>query len=214
MSEVQLEMTLTRRSGVLASIVASLGQAGLALQSQKVRDDEDPPILVIDAEGEMPDLGELVDRINATRGVDRLLRVELDGEVLLEEGEPVVTPEPEPPETPHPPEDDQAGLEAAGEAPRSGGHDGLDLAEEGVESAAAKDQEVPVDDAPETALDPGLEPEGDVQPQPAQELEEAPETEALEDNLSEEDLGKTEDETADDPERAEKALRRRRRRRR
>lgn len=84
MSEIVLELSLSRSSGVLAGIVATLAQNGLELKSQKL--DRDLAArqgaagwLTIHATGEAPDPEALARRMASARGVDRVMRIEIDG---------------------------------------------------------------------------------------------------------------------------------------
>ena len=89
MSDIVLELALKRSSGVLAGVVASLAQAGLELQSQKL-DRTGSGWLTIHASGDAPDPGMLSERMAVTRGVERLMRLEVDGETVIADGELVV----------------------------------------------------------------------------------------------------------------------------
>ncbi|MDT8408873.1 MAG: hypothetical protein RQ741_04680 [Wenzhouxiangellaceae bacterium] len=90
-SEIRLELSLNRASGVLAGIVASLSRTGLELQTQKMDRDRGPAKgwLEIICRGQVPDIELLADNMNNTRGVERLMRVEIDGQVVLAEGQPL-----------------------------------------------------------------------------------------------------------------------------
>lgn len=91
MPEIELELSLSRSSGVLAGIVASLAQAGIELKSQKLRraGEGRGGWLSILGEGELPEPSILAERLNSTRGVDRLVRMVVDGETVLAEGKPL-----------------------------------------------------------------------------------------------------------------------------
>lgn len=91
MPEIKLELSLSRSSGVLAGVVASLAQAGIALKSQKIQraNEGRGGWLTILGEGEPPAPPVLADKLNNTRGVDRLMRMVVDGETLLAEGKPL-----------------------------------------------------------------------------------------------------------------------------
>jgi len=94
MSELVLELSLKRSSGVLAGIVAALAQAGVHLQTQKL-DRSGTGWLTIHAEGDSPDPAALSERLNGTRGVDRLVRLIIDGETVIEDGASVAAAEAE-----------------------------------------------------------------------------------------------------------------------
>jgi len=89
--EIILEFSLNRSSGVLAGIVASLAQAGIELQSQKLQRAPEGRggWLTITGTGESPSPNVLAERLNGTRGVEKLMRVIVDGEAVLAEGKPL-----------------------------------------------------------------------------------------------------------------------------
>lgn len=94
MPEIILELSLNRSSGVLAGIVASLAQAGIELKSQKLQRATEGRggWLTIIGAGDSPDpavLAVLAERFNGTRGVEKLMRVIVDGEAVLAEGKPL-----------------------------------------------------------------------------------------------------------------------------
>lgn len=91
MPEIVLELSLNRSSGVLAGVVASLSQAGIELKSQKLRRASEGRggWLTVVGEGEAPTPSVLAERLNNTRGVDRLMRIVVDGEATLAEGKPL-----------------------------------------------------------------------------------------------------------------------------
>jgi len=89
MSDIVLELALRRSSGVLAGVVASLAQAGLALKSQKL-DRSGTGWLTVHLSGDIPDPGMLSERMSTTRGVDRLVQLDVDGETLIADGQLVV----------------------------------------------------------------------------------------------------------------------------
>jgi len=88
MSEIILELSLVRSSGVLAGIVAALAQTGLELKSQKL-ERANGGWLTVHATGEPPEPSALAERMAATRGVERLMRMEIDGDLILAEGRPI-----------------------------------------------------------------------------------------------------------------------------
>ena len=91
MPEIILELSLNRSSGVLAGIVASLAQAGIELKSQKLQratEGRGGWLTVVGA-GDSPDPAVLAGRFNGTRGVEKLMRVIVDGEAVLAEGKPL-----------------------------------------------------------------------------------------------------------------------------
>ncbi len=89
MPDIVLELALRRSSGVLAGIVAALAQAGLELKSQKL-DRSGTGWLTVQASGDAPDPGALSERMARISGVDRLVRLDVDGETLITDGEPVI----------------------------------------------------------------------------------------------------------------------------
>lgn len=91
MPEIILELSLNRSSGVLAGIVASLAQAGIELKSQKLQraGEGRSGWLTIVGSGDPPDPAMLAERFNRTRGVEKLMRVIVDGEAVLAEGKPL-----------------------------------------------------------------------------------------------------------------------------
>ncbi|MEX0915299.1 MAG: hypothetical protein WD397_07485 [Wenzhouxiangellaceae bacterium] len=91
MPEIVLELSLNRSSGVLAGVVASLSQAGIELKSQKLRRASEGRggWLTVVGEGEAPTPSVLAERLNNTRGVDKLMRIVVDGEATLAEGKPL-----------------------------------------------------------------------------------------------------------------------------
>lgn len=91
MPEIILEISLNRSSGVLASIVASLAQAGIELQSQKLQRASEGRggWLTVTGAGESPAPAALAERLNGTRGVEKLMRVTIDGEAVMAEGKPL-----------------------------------------------------------------------------------------------------------------------------
>lgn len=91
MPEIVLELSLNRSSGVLAGVVASLSQAGIELKSQKLRRASEGRggWLTVVGEGEAPTPSVLAERLNNTRGVDRLMRIVVDGEATMAEGQPL-----------------------------------------------------------------------------------------------------------------------------
>jgi hypothetical protein len=82
---------LNRSSGVLAGIVASLAQAGIEFQSQKLQRATEGRggWLTITGSGDSPNPAVLAERLNGTRGVEKLMRVIVDGEAVLAEGRPL-----------------------------------------------------------------------------------------------------------------------------
>lgn len=92
MSEIVLELSLARASGVLAGVVASLAQAGIELKTQKIERSEEGRggWLIITGEGNPPESSVLAERLNNTRGVERLTRMVVDGQTVLADGNPVV----------------------------------------------------------------------------------------------------------------------------
>lgn len=94
MADLAFELELTRSSGVLAGIVASLAQAGIHVQSQRLdRGDGDRPAsLAVIATGELVSLEVLMERMRETRGVSHLVRLEVDGELRVANGEPILEP--------------------------------------------------------------------------------------------------------------------------
>lgn len=88
MAEIRLELNLARASGVLAGIVAALAQAGLELRFQRLARATDGRGGTLDMvlDGVPPEPGDLVTMMEAARGVDRLMRIEIDGEAVLAEG--------------------------------------------------------------------------------------------------------------------------------
>lgn len=91
MPEIIIELSLNRSSGVLAGIVASLAQAGIELQSQKLQraTESRGGWLTITGSGESPNPAALAERLNGTRGVEKLMRVIVDGEAVLAQGKPL-----------------------------------------------------------------------------------------------------------------------------
>lgn len=91
MPEIILELSLNRSSGVLAGIVASLAQAGVELKSQKLQRATEGRggWLTITGSGDSPEPAVLAERLNGTRGVEKLMRVIVDGEAILAEGKPL-----------------------------------------------------------------------------------------------------------------------------
>ena len=69
----------------MAGIVASLAQAGIELKSQKLQRDAEGRggWLKIVGSGDSPTPAALAERLNGTRGVEKLMRLIVDGEVLL-----------------------------------------------------------------------------------------------------------------------------------
>lgn len=94
LAEIRLELALNRPSGALAGIVAALAQFGLSLKRQKVErtDRARGGRLFIRAEGEPPDPVVLSERLDDTPGVDRVVRIEIDGEALWADGQRVDHP--------------------------------------------------------------------------------------------------------------------------
>jgi len=94
MADLALELELTRSSGVLAGIIASLAQAGIQVQSQKLdRGGADrAPRLAVLATGEVNSLEVLMERMRETRGVSHVARLEVDGELRVADGEPILEP--------------------------------------------------------------------------------------------------------------------------
>lgn len=88
MAEIRLELNLARASGVLAGIVAALAQSGLELRSQRLARASEGRggTLDIVVDGAPPEPGDLVALMESARGVDRLMRIEIDGEAVLAEG--------------------------------------------------------------------------------------------------------------------------------
>jgi len=76
---------------MLAGIVASLAQAGIELKSQKLQRAPDGPggWLTITGSGDTPEPLGLAERLNGTRGVEKLMRVIVDGEAVMAEGKPL-----------------------------------------------------------------------------------------------------------------------------
>lgn len=91
MPEIVLELSLNRSSGVLAGIVASLAQAGIELKSQKLQRATEGRggWLTIVGSGGSPEPTALAERLDGTRGVEKLMRVVVDGEAVLAEGKPL-----------------------------------------------------------------------------------------------------------------------------
>ena len=76
---------------MLAGIVASLAQAGIEFKSQKLKRATEGRggWLTITGSGDSPEPAVLAERLNGTRGVDKLMRVIVDGEAILAEGKPL-----------------------------------------------------------------------------------------------------------------------------
>lgn len=91
MPEIILEISLNRSSGVLAGIVASLAQADIELKSQKLQRATEGRggWLTIVGSGESPEPAELAERLDGNRGVEKVMRVIVDGEAVLAEGKPL-----------------------------------------------------------------------------------------------------------------------------
>ena len=171
MPEIILELSLNRSSGVLAGIVASLAQAGIELQSQKLQRATEGRGggLTIVGSGDSPDPAMLAERFNGTRGVEKLMRVIVDGEAVLAEGKPLedqiqhddlaelsagsgTRPDqdlesPEPPLAPNPERQEQAG--------------GQDIEDLPILSEPEGTAVSPHEPEPERASDPEPEPESE-----------------------------------------------------
>lgn len=91
MSEIILELSLSRSSGVLAGVVASLAQAGIELRTQRVRRATEGRggWLTVNAVGEPPAPETMAKYLSDTRGVEKLMRMIVDGEVVMAEGKPI-----------------------------------------------------------------------------------------------------------------------------
>lgn len=91
MSDIILELSLRRSTGVLAGVVASLAQAGIELRTQKLQRAAGGAggWLTITGEGNAPAPSILAQRLGSTGGVDRLVRMSVDGELVLAEGRPI-----------------------------------------------------------------------------------------------------------------------------
>lgn len=91
MPEIILELSLNRSSGVLAGIVASLAQAGIELKSQKLQRATEGRggWLTITGSGDVPESAVLAERLNGARGVEKLMRVIVDGQAILADGKPL-----------------------------------------------------------------------------------------------------------------------------
>lgn len=91
MPEIILEFSLNRSSGVLAGIVASLARAGIEFQHQKLTRAAGGRggRLTITGSGDSPDAAVLAARLDGIRGVEKLMRVIVDGEAVLAKGRPM-----------------------------------------------------------------------------------------------------------------------------
>ncbi len=89
--EIQLQLSLTRASGILAGIVAAMAKENLSLQTQKIiRNASDSSArLDIVCEGEILDIEALTTRIEGCLGVARLEFASADGVAMVENGERV-----------------------------------------------------------------------------------------------------------------------------
>ena len=96
MAAFRLKLELDRASGVLASIVAQLARQGVELKTQKLTRAAEGRggSLDILAEGEAGDIAEFAEQMAAARGVDHVVSIERDGELVFADGE-VIEPEPE-----------------------------------------------------------------------------------------------------------------------
>ncbi len=83
MSEVVIELNLSRRSGVLAGAVAALRPLALEFRSQQLADQDGQPRLRLTTEGELNDVTELLDRFGRTRGIAEVADVRVDGQSVL-----------------------------------------------------------------------------------------------------------------------------------
>lgn len=89
--EITIELSLSRSSGVLAGIVGTLARTGIELRRQTLKRDEEGKggWLAITGEGTPPAPAVVAENLNATRVVDRLLGMVLDGEAVLAQGVPL-----------------------------------------------------------------------------------------------------------------------------
>jgi outer membrane biosynthesis protein TonB len=87
MPEVEIVLSLSRRSGVLAAVVAAVRRANLEFQSQRMVDDAGQPRLLLRAEGEPSSLESIEAAFESVRGVERVVEVLVDGVPLVDEPE-------------------------------------------------------------------------------------------------------------------------------
>lgn len=175
MHEIILELSLNRSSGVLAGVVSSLAKTGIELKSQKLRRATEGRggWLTITGIGESPEPAALASRLNETQGVDRLMRVIVNGQAVMAEGEPLedqIQPE------------DLAGLSAGSEtradspqsAPGADTFDPTEIEPEIEDTPNLLNPETPTESS--TGLTP--EPEPGMPPEPAKTADIGPETPA------------------------------------
>lgn len=94
MPEVEIVLSLSRRSGVLAAVVAAVRRANLEFQSQRMVDDAGQPRLLLRAEGEPSSLESIEAAFESVRGVERVVEVLVDGVPLVDAPElPELEPE-------------------------------------------------------------------------------------------------------------------------
>jgi hypothetical protein len=93
MPEVEIVLNLSRRSGVLAAVVAAVRRANLEFQSQRMVDDAGQARLLLRAEGEPTSLESVEEAFESVRGVERVVEVLVDGVPLVDAPE---LPEEEP----------------------------------------------------------------------------------------------------------------------
>jgi|GEM_PF-4608675 len=126
MAKVVIELNLRRRSGVLAGAVAALRPLALEFRSQKLADRDGQPQLTLTTEGELADLGELLEAFSRARGVSEVSDVRVDGQSLMHAPAPPDEPEEAAVETPAAPEKSEQPLpepELPGNSRTSGNND-------------------------------------------------------------------------------------------
>jgi outer membrane biosynthesis protein TonB len=96
MSEVLIVLNLRRRSGVLAAAVAAVHRADLEFGSQQTKDQAGIPQLHLHADGEVSDVGRVVEIFSNVSGVSEVADVRVDGRSLLHQVEPEPQVEVEP----------------------------------------------------------------------------------------------------------------------
>lgn len=165
MSEIRIELKLSRSSGVLAGIVAKLAQAGLQLQSQRL-DRSGTGWLSVLAEGECNDPAALVDLMEATRGVDRLMALVVDDRALIADGEPVAQPLEDQVD-----EEDLALLAVPGQAAADDETNSVPTADAGIGEPVAGPDHVEAIDADQLTPEPTPEPQPEAEPEHEAEVE-------------------------------------------
>lgn len=84
MSDIRIALRTERRSGILAGAIASLRRGGLQFKSQRLSQEADGPLLVLEAEGELAEVEYFTEAMQATPGVREITELAIDGVNVME----------------------------------------------------------------------------------------------------------------------------------